>query len=316
MLMKNATLAITTAALAGLATSASAQVIAADSFVTDEGAGTYVDNSGLNGQNATVGTTGFSTAWSVGSANLQPDTITLTQPPTTDQYATGGKGSYIGSSFNAFRRGFRAVDSYTPVADGGDYWMSFLVNSGGQFVAGGRTDGYALVGYTNFFNQAAFENQAGSANAFGLQVGYKGNGGGAAGDFDLIVRARDGSGDLTDFVLDDTPVAGATNLIVLKVSAGAGADVVDYWVDPGDASSEVALDLTAASSGTLNTFAFNTPSDVDRLNVLTTNWSRGFFYDEARFAYDLAGAVPVPEPTTAGVALIAAGGLLARRRRA
>jgi hypothetical protein len=193
--------------------------------------------------------------------------------------------------------------------------MSFLVNPGGSFGSAGSSDGRAVVGFTNFYNSATFNNDAGSANLFGLSVGYKGTGAGGPDDFDLVMYARDGSGDAFDFVLNDTPVANETSLVLLKVTPQAGPDVVDYWVNPSDASSEAALDLTAAQMGSYATFAFNTPGDVDRLSVTTSDWSRTFFYDEPRFAYDLASVAAIPEPTTAGVLALAAGGFLVRRRR-
>ncbi len=286
------TLSAATAAV-GLVGSAHAQLIAADSFVEGAGSDTYTDGLRLDLTDATVGTFGFSERWTSGTANLQGDVNTLEEPPITDNYATGGKGSYLASSSDAFRRAFRPLDEYTPVANGDDYFMSFLVNPGGNFQTS-ADDGRALIGFTNFFDDFAFVNVPGSSNVFGLQVGYKGNGGGGDNDFDLIMSARDSSGDLVDFSLAPG-LANATNLVVLKVTPTAAADEVTFWVDPTDGSSETALGTTAAATGTLSTFAFNEPGDVDRLNVATLGWGRSFFYDEPRFGYDLNSVLGIED---------------------
>ncbi len=62
--------------------------------------------------------------------------------------------------------------------------MSFLVNPGGNFQTALTTIGYATIGFTNFFDSNAFVNAPDSANVFGLQVGYKGDGSGGDDDFD------------------------------------------------------------------------------------------------------------------------------------
>ncbi|MEM1011703.1 MAG: dockerin type I domain-containing protein, partial [Planctomycetota bacterium] len=225
-------------------------------------------------------------AWTVGTANLQGSDDTLALAPVTDTYAQGGKGRYLAAGgAAAFRRGFRPIDTYTPVANGEDYFMSFLVNPGGSFQTSVNF-GYATIGFTNFFDSQAFANVPGSANVFGLQVGYRGDSTGDDDGFDLIVRARDSSGDLADFDLAPG-VANATSLVVLKVTPTAAEDEVTFWVNPTDPSSEAGLTSTAASTGSFDTFALNTPGDMDRLNVLTNGWGRNFFYDEPRLAYDL-----------------------------
>ncbi len=288
--MKKQTLAaLAPVVVAAFAVPASAQLIASDSFIVGPGSDTYDDGFGnrIDTNNVIVGTTGFSQPFVSGSANFFTSDITLDVPPATDNYAVGGKGAYGASSFNAFRRAFRELDAYTPVANsGGDYYMSFLMNSGGSFLGSGLTNGYALAGYTNFFDVNAFANVSGSANVFGLQVGYKGDGTGADDGFDVVLRARGLSGDLEDTFIS-SGVANRDDLLVLKVSPTAAEDQVTYWLNPTQTTSDATLTSTAIASGSVATNSFNTPGDVDRFNVLTANWARSLFFDEPRFAYDI-----------------------------
>ncbi len=287
--MKKHTLALTAPLAVAFAASAQAQLIAADSFVIGPGSDTYTEGFGnrIDDNNVTVGATGFSEGFTAGSANFFASDITLDVPPATDNYADGGKGAYGASTFNAFRRAFRPLDEYTPVENGeGDYYMSFVMNAGGSFLASGLTDGYALAGYTNFFDVPEFANLPDSANVFGLQVGYKGDGTRTDDGFDVVLRARGASGDLEDTIISPG-VSNRDDLIVLKVSPTAAEDQVTYWLNPTDTLSDADLDSTALATGTVATNAFNTPGDVDRFNVLTVNWARSLFFDEPRFAYDL-----------------------------
>ncbi|MEO1128187.1 MAG: hypothetical protein AAFX05_00600 [Planctomycetota bacterium] len=293
-------------AVAGMATSASGQLIAADSYDIPP----YAD-AGLNGQNPSV-TPGWTSgnAWSVGSANLQADLGTLTNSATTYDDASTGKGQYIASSFDFFRRGFRTVDAYA-AAD--TYYMSFFVNPGGAFLGSGSRE-HAVVGFTNFFGQGEFENAGGSANVFGLFAGFRGEDAGAApGEADLILRARGGSGDLEDTVLLANAQSTTYHVMYrVDVNAVGGQDNVTYWVNPSDLSSEAQATATALATGTVGTFSMNTNSDIIQKHVLTNKWARSFFWDETRFGYDFA-SVAIPAPGAAAVLGLA--GLAGLRRR-
>lgn len=270
-----------------------AQLIAADSFDT-----TNYSSGSLDFQNPSISPGWTSnTPWTSGSANLQPDTISLQNPGTTYDDASDGKGTFlaVGSGFPAFRRAFHPLDSYTP-AD--TYYMSFFVNPGGSFAAPGSRE-HALIGFTNFFSEDAFENTS-ADSVFGLQVGFRGEDAGAAADtVDLIVRARDlDTGDMADTVL----LADAGNepfgetyhvLLKLDINVGGGtADDVTYWVNPADITSESSATSSAAVTGTFQSAAMDQNDRIDRLNVLTNNWTnRGFFFDEARLGADFSSVV-------------------------
>jgi len=291
--------------VAGLATSASAQLIAADSYDIPP----YAD-AALSGSNSPAVSPGFtSNNWSVGSANLQADLNTLTNSATSYDDASTGKGQYIASTFDFFRRGFRTIDGY---AASNTYYMSFFVNPGGAFVSGSRE--HAVVGFSNFFGQAEFENQAGSANVFGLFAGFRGEDAGAAPDeVDLILRARGASGDLEDTVLLSDAQATTYHVMYrVDVNASGSTDNVTYWVNPSDLSSEGAATSSAVATGTVPTFSMNTNSDIIQKHVLTNQWARSFFWDETRFGYDFA-SVAIPSPGAA--ALLGLAGVAGVRRR-
>jgi MYXO-CTERM domain-containing protein len=302
--------------IVGLAGSASANLIAADSY--DQPG---YSSGGLNGQNPVVlpGWSGGN-AWTVGSANLQADTISLTNSATPYDDASNGKGKYVASSFDFFRAGFRTLDSYT-TAD--TYYMSMFVNPGGAFLSSGSRE-HAVVGFTNFVQQADFENNFGDpnfSNVFGVFAGFRGEDAGAApGEADLIIRARGdlggGSFGLKDEVL--IPNAGnETYHVLMRVDINGTApgfnDKISWWVNPSDLTDEAALDASALAAGEFNSFAFNTTGDMSRKTVLTNKWARGFFWDETRLGTDLDSVTGIPAPGAVG--LLGIAGLAASRRR-
>ncbi|MEM9082735.1 MAG: MYXO-CTERM sorting domain-containing protein [Planctomycetota bacterium] len=304
--MKNM-IAIT--ALAGLAAGASAQLIAADSYNTAD-----YTLGGLNGQNPNIapGWTGAgSAAWSVGSANLQADSISLTNSATAYDDASTGKGRYIASSFDFYRAGHHKVDSYA-AAD--TYYMSFFVNPGGDFTNTTGRD-TAVVGFTNFFGSSAYNNTS-ADNVYGLFAGFQGeSAGAAAGEKDLILRARNSSGDLENTVLLANAQATTYHVLYkLEVNVGGGSiDRVTYWVNASDLSDEGAMTSSAIATGTVDTFAMDTNSRIDRTFVVSNQWSSSFFWDETRLGYDLNSVTGIPTPGTAG--LLGLAGVAALRRR-
>lgn len=283
-----------------------AQLIAADSYdIPPYTAGT------MGGQNPSL--TGFTggQAWQQGSANLQFNPTSLTNSATGYDDASTGKGSYIANSFNFFRRNFRSMDAYTP---SNTYYMSMFLNPGGAFISGGRQ--YAVAGFTNFFGSNEFNNAAGSNNVFGLLGGFRGEDAGAnPGEIDLILRARGASGDLENTVLLAN-AADTTYHVIFKldINVGGGSiDEVNWWVNPSDLSNEGTLTSSATSTGSVDTFAMNTASDMSQFHVLTSSWARSLFWDETRLGYDLNSVTGIPAPASAGI--LAIGGLLASRRR-
>ncbi len=277
------------------AQAASAQIIAADSFNSAEYVTeTRLDQTGPFGDGDVL-TEGFMglDPWVSGTANLQWDAISLNNPGVSYDDASDGKGTYLASSFDFFRQAFHNLDPYTP-AD--SYFMSFFVNPGGSFLATGSRE-YATIGFTNVVDSASFNNTS-IDNVFGLQVGFRGEDAGAAADTaDLILRARDlASGDLTDTVL----IADAANVtyhVLMKVDVNVGggtADDVTYWVNPADVTSEATLDTSSAATGSVSTAALDATDSITRLNLITSNWARSFFFDEARFGYDLSSVAGPP----------------------
>lgn len=274
-----------------------ADLIAADSYLigADSSAGEYAAG-GLNIQDPTVvpgWTQSGSAAWSVGSANLQADTVTLTNSAIS--YPTGGKGKYVASSFDFYRAGHHRLDTYTPVDT---YFMSFLVNPGGSFLSSGSRE-HAVVGFTNFFSEGAFENTS-ADNVFGLFAGFHGEDAGAAQDqVDLILRARDGAGNLADTVLlADAQDTTYHVIYKLEVNKVGGTDVVTYWVNPSDLTSEAQATATSLSTGVVNTFAMDANNRIDRTFVVSNNWARSFFWDETRLGMSLADVTGIPEPSS------------------
>lgn len=296
------TLVVLTLILCGTAMcthSANAQLISADSF---DQANYFPLGLDFQNPNVSPGWTSGN-AWVSGTANLQGDAISLQNPATTYDDASDGKGKFegVGSAFPAFRRAFHELDSYTP-AD--TYFMSFFVNPGGSFSEAGSRE-HALVGFTNFFTEDTFENFS-ADNAFGLQVGFRGEDAGAAADtVDLIVRTRDlSSGLLTDTVLvadaGNEPF-GETYHVLLKLDVnveGGTADEVTYWVNPANVASESSASGSSFATGSFQSAAMDQNDRIDRLNVLTNNWTnRGFFWDETRLGYDFSSVAGVPAVT-------------------
>jgi MYXO-CTERM domain-containing protein len=296
--------------MAGLvmaAGTASAQLIAADSY---DG----YTLTGLNGQNPVVtpGWTGAgSTGWVVGSANLQGDSISLTNSATAYDDASTGKGKYIASSFDFYRAGHRKTDNF---AGSNTYFMSFFVNPGGAFTnTTGRN--HAMVGFTNFFNESAFAG-TNTDNVYGLMAGFRGETvGAAAGQKDLVLRAQGLGGTMQDTVLLSN-VVDTTYHVIYKLEVdvnGNGDDRVTWWVNASSLATEGQLTSTAVATGSILTQSMDTQTSLDRSFVLTRRWSASFFWDETRLGYDLQSVTGIPTP--GALALIGLGGLAASRRR-
>ena len=107
-----------------------------------------------------------------------------------------------------------------------------------------------------------------------------------------------------------TPTGGATNLMLLKLTFGAGAtDSATLWINPSDVSSEAGLG--AGTTLANKDFAFNTIFFDDHQGA------GGAIYDEIRLG-DTLNDVVIPEPGTLvllGTGLLALL-LCARRRQA
>lgn len=307
--------------------SATAQLIAADSFNASD----YEDSlfpgdlpltdSGPNGDGRPVVVPGWQddgsgspARWIQGTANLRWDTdptnATLGNGVVGYDDGSTGKATMlgVGDAFAAYRAGFRVMDDYAPAST---YYMSALINPASAFAAGIANRDHAMIGFTNFWDEAAFENQpSATVTPFGLMFGFHGetadSNPAATDQIDIVIRAR--QADLADPRLVDTvllagttesPLSNRTFLVMLKleVNIDDGAfDRVTYWVNPGDVSSEAAATASTTATGTFNTLAMDQNDRIDRFSMQHNDWGgRGFFFDEIRFAYDfesLRGELP------------------------
>ena len=279
-----------------------AQLIAADSYNNAD----YPSTVSFDGQDPNI-VPGWADPnnpnrpWTSGSANLQSDIGgSLTNGNVTYDDASDGKARYLASSFDFYRAANRRMDDYTP-AD--TYYMSVLFNTGGNYSNNTGAD-YGVVGFTNFYDSGAFRNGASAFTPFGVMMGVSGtaNTDPNVGVKNLIIRARDNvTGDMADTTLLADAAFNTTYLIVAKldIDVGGGAtDVVDYWVNPTDLSSESSMTSSALTTGSIDTFAMDQNDRIDRFHVISDTWSSSFFWDEPRFGYDLssvAGVLPVTD---------------------
>lgn len=286
---------------------AQAQLIAADSYEnggTDYNAG--FGNS-FNGQDSTSAI-GFDGAWGNGSTsgNTHPDTGTLEN--STISYESGGKGKFTASTaFSDFERRFE--HNLAPYAAPVDsvFYMSHLVNTGGE-ASGGDTEGYAMVGFGSFADKARLEGT--QDFLFGGFVGFAPDGN---GDVDLVIRSRTGisaPGSVTDAILQDASagdtVDNTTFHVVMKLTY-TGGDMIEWWVNPTDLSSDAAMTSNSLASGVIPGFQLGSAADMNRLTVNTFGYDRSFFFDESRLGYDLASVVGIPEPATVALLGLAFG---------
>ncbi len=301
-----------TLAFACVASSAHAQLIAADSYVGGVGDYTQGFGNSFNGQSS-ASAIGFTDPWGGGSAsgNTHPDTLTLDNPAIT--YETGGKGKFTPSvDFSDFERRFEhTLAPY--VAPANDvFYMSHLVNTGPE-VANGDTEGFAYVGFGSFANQGRL--QGTEDFLFGAFVGFEPDGN---GDVDLTIRSRTAVNGSTATVLQDASagdtVDNTTFHVVMKLTY-TGGDVIDWWVNPTDFSSDAGMTSSALASGSIPGFQLGSAADMNRLTVNTFGYDRSFFFDESRLAYDLASVVGIPEPASALLVSMSLVGFAGRRRR-
>lgn len=295
---------------------AEAQLIAADSY--ENGGSDYNAGFGnsFNGQSSTSAL-GFTDPWGGGSAsgNTHPDLVTLDNPAI--DYESGGKGKFTASvAFSDFERRFEHPLAPFAAPANDVFYMSHLVNTGPE-ATGGDTEGYAMVGFGSFADKARLEGT--QDFLLGAYVGYVPDG---AGDVDLVIRSRTGifaPGSVTDEVLLDASagdvVDNLTHHVVMKLTF-TGGDKIDYWVNPSDLTSDVAMTNSSIATGTITGFQLGNASDMNRLTVNTFGYDRSFFFDESRLGYDLASVTGVvPEPTSLALGSLALLAIVGKRRR-
>jgi len=186
----------------------------------------------------------------------------------------------------------RDLATPNPVSD--TYWLGMLANRGNANNSGGG--GYALAG----IGSGALPTPGTTdGNAFGLYVGYSQ----PTGSFgDLIIRYRDSTGETTadETLVDDTldSTLNITYNVVMKVDVnvqGVGEDIVTWFLNPQDFTSETTLADTAAATGSFSSFAVEDGDSFGRLSFMMQNWDIGpsapnarVFFDEIRFGTELA----------------------------
>lgn len=290
-------------------TSARAVAIASDSYVI--GAGEYTAGSGINGQSS-ASDSGFAAAWSSGTANHQPDNISLDGGPS-------GKGKFVANTtFSSnFRRSQRSLGPAAQVAPPNNtYYMSHLVNAGSLATNGRADEEYAYVGFGGFADQQAIESTANFL--LGAFVGFEdGDTNTADNNVDLVIRSRTGpggAGGASSTVLASN-VANNTFNVVMALQFNSPGDEIRWWLDPTDfVNGEAGLTSSSSASGTIPGFQLSAAGDMQFLSVVTKSWDRSFFWDESVLADNIPALIGIPEPSTIALSVVGIAGLLYRRR--
>ncbi|TWT93425.1 hypothetical protein Pla108_39190 [Botrimarina colliarenosi] len=304
-MIRQLTLCLATAALAVAGSSASAAILAQDSYIV--GPGEYTAG-GLNAQTG-ASSVGFSAPWSVNSANLQVEAGGILDGDADTTLPSNGQGKFL-SAPGAFSANFRRADRLlaAPAPAGSTYYMSHLLNAGSST---GPNQNYAFVGFGGFVAQQTIEGTAN--NLFGAFTGFVGDG---AGGVDLVVRSRTGAaagGIGTTVLVPDA--ANTTFNVVMALEFNNPGDTVRYWVNPTDfANGEAGLTASSTINGAIPGFQLSAVSDMARLSIMTAGFDRSLFWDESILADTVADLRPVPEPTTLLLAVLAIGAVVRRVR--
>lgn len=298
-------------------------LIAGDSYKigTNPPAGEYQDATALKNQPATLVNTGFVNgpyASGSGTSNFTATNTGLSNV-TVGSDATTGKVNWISAGADNLIRSNARNLSPTP-SGSGPFYISHLVNRG-SIATAGDASAYVLTG---FGNTTAPVNGVTGGNLAGLFVGFAQTS--DTNNFgNLVIRYRDTAtanpnATSADAVLVDgstNSTFGNTYLVVMKVdmNVSGGTDAVTWWLNPTNGSSDATLSSSSAATGSFDSFALQSAADFVRLNYSARNWTGTAFFDEPRLSDDLAGlGLAVPEPSSLGL-IVAAAGLALRRRR-
>jgi hypothetical protein len=161
-----------------------------------------------------------------------------------------------------------------------------------------------------FVQTASQSYNAGGYNDFGsLIIRTRQDIGGTQENVDTILV--DGEGNSTNEV---------TYFVVAKVSVNTSGsnDTLQYWVNPTSLSSDSAMSSSALVTNTITVNTIGSSADLTKLMLAEQSYNATIDFDEPRIATnlaDLAAATPTPEPSTVGLVLLTAAGLLGRRRK-
>ena len=325
-------------ALASLANSASAGLLATDSYTigSDPTQGQYAAGSLLKTEPPNQTNQGFVNGAYSGSytgfnatSNFAVTAGGLAYAPLGNAGPNDGKVSWTGAGADGLiRADARSLTGLGSIAT--TYWFNMVVSQDGTTAS--TAGASILAGFGNTVPPVLGSTSAYGNNA-GLYFGFAQHG--TAGDTgDLVIRYRDTTGKT---MADATLVSGASGgtatvfdiVARLDVNANGPIDYLTYWVNPTSYTSQAALDATsvasndvgAGGSGPITTYAIGTVTDLARLNYVDQNWTGNANFDEARLGTSLADIAPlvssVPEPGSVvllGMGLIGTLGLAIRRR--
>ncbi len=324
-----ASILITVALIAAPASSARAGILlAADSYVVgpNPAAGQYTAGE-LKSQPLGLTNLGFATGgYTSGSGTAQFGAASggLDYAPLGESSATSGRVAFSAEpTDNLVRSVARNLSPITPPATTGTYFMSLIVSQDGTAVPGanGNGNGFVLAGFGNFIVPVS---GATAGNLAGLFFGFAEEGPNQARD--LILRARTtATMTATDTILVDgaTTNTAQTFAIVAELNGNdkGSIDSVNWWVNPTNLGSVDAMTRSSLVSGSLDTYAFQSTADFQRLTYTSRNFNGNASFDGARLATSLDALVgtpaAVPEPGSLVLLALglASGAVLANRRR-
>ncbi len=272
-------------------TSASATLIASDSFVTTGGDAYNVDR--IYGQSPTDGTSGFDGATTWGGGFNTGD-IQVNASGLTSSLSVGTGGSVLASN-GSDRNVYRAFDSFSPTDT--TYYFSALF----QVPNSGEATTKGAVGIAS----ASSGNTADPVN--GVMIGTNAKSAGTGDNtFSLWV-------DGNELEMTGTYTDGTTYFGLIEINnSSSGNDTITaniYSASATDFSSSLGTATTSAYDISSELVGFEIHKDYALSNSLQ--------YDELRFGTELSDVSTIPEPSSIMMLVMGFGlvGFMVRRRK-